>query len=212
MGFFKAVAFGKLPRIILTALLVFFAFFSLVVFVLSSVATSRVKDCEEPWYGHVTVGFRGVAEDTYKLLNREQEKCDYFGWIPYFLLAAASLLASAATFAVLVYIFLLPKDAGRFVPRYIFHVMAFIILISLPAFFLGWKYEGPWTAHLGPDTSVKVKVTLVFGHIYLFLAILIALMALVLDFPLRTGPRGDGKGMSRNPSNASNQTQAGMAA
>ncbi|KPM46017.1 hypothetical protein AK830_g558 [Neonectria ditissima] len=204
MGFLKALAFGKLPRIFLTALLVIFAFFSFVVFVLSSVSTAKVKDCDEPWYEHVTVRFRDYDDDDddYRRVTRNNETCDYFAWIPYLLLAAASFLASLAVFSVLVYIFLLPRDAGRFVPRYIFHVMAFIILISLPAFFLGWKYEGPWTYHLEPEASLTVKVTLVFAHVYLFLAVLTALAALVLDFPLRTGPRGDGN-MSRNPSTIS---------
>ncbi|KAH6890508.1 hypothetical protein B0T10DRAFT_321575 [Thelonectria olida] len=185
MGF-KELFFAAFPRQLLRLLILIFALLSFALSIQAIISTARIKRCKDVPKEH----------DPEKTMYWVRV-CSCGDWFPYLLLAGAALIWWTSAVATLFFLFAVPKEAASRIPRYVARVFAALLLISLPAFYLGWKTYGPFNKHLEIDPGSRTKATLTVAHLTFYIGIIILLLSLILDFPRSHGSDNE---KSRNSS------------
>ncbi|KAM5345380.1 hypothetical protein ACJ41O_011242 [Fusarium nematophilum] len=103
--------------------------------------------------------------------------------LPFFFLSAIAFISWIATVILIFYVFARGRRFTTSLAGYIFRVVAIIVLVFAPVFFLGWtKASGSFYLVYKACWPIG-KAALVITHLNLFVGIFLALLAAVLDHP-----------------------------
>ncbi|KAF4466408.1 hypothetical protein FALBO_6729 [Fusarium albosuccineum] len=134
--------------------------------------TEDIPPCEERWCAYID-----------SVLEPEKPIIDNIRWLPFSFLSAIAFISWISTAILLFYVIARSKRIGSRVGRYIFRIVALIIVIFAPVFYLGWNRLDQ-SFHYVDETGWGIgTAALVVAHINLFIGILLALLAAISDAP-----------------------------
>ncbi|KAM0436041.1 hypothetical protein ACHAPT_002933 [Fusarium lateritium] len=201
---------GRFTRLILRVLLVIFNIASFVTFILAAIAAggdwsqmqeSAVPDTVPIWLPPTFEGrplvrrddddsIRGsfppftrddLVENFVQITNRFDPNDP--AWLPFFFLSAIAFISWVATAILLFYVFARGRRLGNRLARYIFRVIALIVLTFAPVFIFGWyRNDGSFSVVCKSGNQLG-QTALVIAHFTLLLGIFLTLISAILDLP-----------------------------
>ncbi|KAJ4324186.1 hypothetical protein N0V84_004019 [Fusarium piperis] len=108
-------------------------------------------------------------------------------WLSFFFLSAVAFISWIVTAILLFFVFSRGRSLGSRLPRYIFRVIALIVLTFAPVFIFGWhRNDGAFSLVCKSNYPIG-QTALVIAHITLFIGIFLTLLAAILDLPTDFG-------------------------
>ncbi|KAI8715434.1 hypothetical protein NCS52_01051100 [Fusarium sp. LHS14.1] len=104
-------------------------------------------------------------------------------WLPFFFLSAIAFLSWLATAFLLYFVFARGRSFGTRFPRYVFKVIALIVLAFAPVFVFGWlRNDGSFSLVCKSNYAIGLAA-LVLAHLTFFVGIFLTFFSAIFDLP-----------------------------
>ncbi|EEU43034.1 uncharacterized protein NECHADRAFT_83750 [Fusarium vanettenii 77-13-4] len=108
-------------------------------------------------------------------------------WLPFFFLSAIAFLSWLATATLLYFVFARGRSFGSRFPRYVFRVIALIVLAFAPVFVFGWyRNDGSFSLVCKSNYAIG-QAALVLAHLTFFAGIYLTFLGAIFDLPTDFG-------------------------